>query len=189
MKKFEANKAVLSCSGGLDSSMLLLKLLAEGKSVRCYSFNYGQKHVIELEKIKKNIEFLKSKGLPVEHQIVDVTDIFSGNTSSLVASTGKGIPHGHYAAENMKSTVVPLRNVIFSAVVYSKAINWAVETGENVMISLGIHAGDTPFIQTVAQSHRRLASMHLRFPIGTQTRLITKHRSSTSIRVRFLVRD
>jgi len=142
MKKFEANKAVLSCSGGLDSSMLLLKLLAEGKSVRCYSFNYGQKHVIELEKIKKNIEFLKSKGLPVEHQIVDVTDIFSGNTSSLVASTGKGIPHGHYAAENMKSTVVPLRNVIFSAVVYSKAINWAVETGENVMISLGIHAGD-----------------------------------------------
>ena len=142
MSDFKANKAVLSCSGGLDSSCLLLKLLAEGKEVRCYSFNYGQKHAIELEKIKRNIKFLQDKGLPVEHQIVNVVDIFSDNTSSLVASTGKDIPHGHYAAENMKSTVVPLRNVIFSAIVYSKAINWAVECGENVMISLGIHAGD-----------------------------------------------
>lgn len=142
MSDFKANKAVLSCSGGLDSSCLLLKLLAEGKSVRCYSFDYGQKHRIELEKISNNIKFLKDKGLPVEHQIVNVVDIFSDNTSSLVKSTGKDIPHGHYAAENMKSTVVPLRNVIFSAIVYSKAINWAVETNENVIISLGIHAGD-----------------------------------------------
>lgn len=142
MSNFKANKAVLSCSGGLDSSCLLLKLLAEGKEVRCYSFDYGQKHRVELERIKKNIEFLQNKGLPVTHQIVNMVDVFSGNTSSLVASTGKDIPHGHYAAENMKSTVVPLRNVLFSAVVFSKAINWAVESGENVIISLGIHAGD-----------------------------------------------
>ena len=142
MSEFKANKAVLSCSGGLDSSCLLLKLLAEGKEVRCYSFDYGQKHRIELEKIKKNIAFLQSKGLPVTHQIVNMVDVFSGNTSSLVASTGKEIPHGHYADENMKSTVVPIRNVIFSAVVFSKAINWAVESGENVIISLGIHGGD-----------------------------------------------
>lgn len=142
MSEFKANKAVLSCSGGLDSSCLLLTLLAQGKEVRCYSFDYGQKHRIELEKIKKNIAFLQSKGLPVSHQEINMVDVFSGNTSSLVASTGKDIPHGHYAAENMKSTVVPIRNVIFSAVVFSKAINWAVESGENVIISLGIHGGD-----------------------------------------------
>jgi len=137
-----AKKAVLSCSGGLDSSCLLLTLLAEGKEVRCYSFDYGQKHKVELERIKENIKFLQAKGLPVTHQIINMVDVFSGNTSSLVASTGKDIPHGHYAAENMKSTVVPIRNVIFSAVVFSKAINWAVESGENVIISLGIHGGD-----------------------------------------------
>ena len=142
MSEFKANKAVLSCSGGLDSSCLLLKLLAEGKEVRCYSFNYGQKHAVELEKIKKNIAFLQSKGFPVTHQEINMVDVFAGNTSALVAATGKEIPHGHYAAENMKSTVVPLRNVLFSAVVFSKAINWAVESGENVVISLGIHSGD-----------------------------------------------
>ena len=142
MSEFKANKAVLSCSGGLDSSSLLLKLLAEGKEVRCYSFNYGQKHVIELEKIKKNIAFLQSKGLPVTQQEINMVDVFSDNTSSLVKSTGKDIPQGDYREETMKSTVVPLRNVLFSAVVFSKANNWAVETGENVVISLGIHSGD-----------------------------------------------
>ena len=82
MSEFKANKAVLSCSGGLDSSCLLLKLLAEGKEVRCYSFDYGQKHKVELEKIKKNIAFLQSKGLPVTHQIVNMVDVFTGNWNS-----------------------------------------------------------------------------------------------------------
>lgn len=135
-------KAVISLSGGLDSTCLALELLSQGKEVRAYSFYYGQKHKVELQKVKKNIKFLQEKGLPITHQIINLEDVFSGNTSSLVASTGKDIPHGHYAAENMKSTVVPLRNVIFSSIVYSKAINWAVESGENVGITLGIHGGD-----------------------------------------------
>ena len=37
-----ANKAVISLSGGLDSTMLLMDLLAECKEVRAYSFDYGQ---------------------------------------------------------------------------------------------------------------------------------------------------
>ena len=142
MSEFKANKAVLSCSGGLDSSCLLLKLLAEGKEVRCYSFDYGQKHRIELDKIKKNVAFLQSKGLPVTHQIINMVDVFSGNTSSLVASTGKEIPEGSYKAETMASTVVPVRNCIFSTVIFAKAISWAVESNSNVIISLGVHSGD-----------------------------------------------
>ena len=135
-------KAVISLSGGLDSTCLALELLSQGKEVRAYSFYYGQKHKVELQKVKRNIKFLQDKGLPITHQIINLEDVFNGNTSSLVASTGKDIPHGHYAAENMKSTVVPLRNVIFSSIIYSKAINWAVECGENVEITLGIHSGD-----------------------------------------------
>ena len=138
----ETRKAVISLSGGLDSSCLLTTLLAAGKEVRAYSFDYGQKHAVELKKVKKNIKFLQEKGYPVTHQIINVRDIFSGNTSSLVKSTGIDIPKGYYAEDNMKSTVVPLRNVIFSAIIYSKAINWAVECGENVEITLGLHGGD-----------------------------------------------
>lgn len=141
-ENFTANKAVISVSGGLDSTMLLVKLLSEGLEVKAYSFNYGQKHNVELDKVKRNIKFLQTKGYPVTHTIINIKDIFSDNTSALVKSTGLDIPHGHYDEENMKSTVVPLRNVIFSSIIYSKAINWAVQSNENVFITLGLHAGD-----------------------------------------------
>lgn len=134
--------AIISASGGLDSTCLMLELLAQGKEVKAYSFDYGQKHDMELEKLKKNIKFLQDKELPVCHSIIDLKDCFSDNTSSLVKSTGIDIPHGNYDEDNMRSTVVPLRNVIFSSIIFSKAINWSKQTGEDVDITLGIHAGD-----------------------------------------------
>ena len=141
MSNFKANKAVLSCSGGMDSSCLLLTLLAQGKEVRCYSFDYGQKHRIELEKIKKNIEFLQSKGLPVSHQVINLEDVFSDSASSLHVG-GSNIPHDAYNSENQKSTVIENRNIVFSACIYTKALSWANKTNENVLISLGIHKND-----------------------------------------------
>ena len=80
---FEANKAVISLSGGLDSTMLLMYLLEQGVEVRAYSFYYGQKHRIELKKVKKNIKFLQEKGYPVTHQIINLEDCFSDSASSL----------------------------------------------------------------------------------------------------------
>lgn len=134
-------KAVISLSGGLDSTCLLLKLLSEGYEVRAYGFNYGQKHVIELEKVKKNIKLLQELGFPVTHQVIDLRDAFSDSASSLHEG-GDKIPEGDYRDETMKSTVVENRNVIFSAIIYGKALGWANKTGDNVLISLGLHAGD-----------------------------------------------
>ena len=57
---YNANQAIISLSGGLDSTMLLMHLLSKGMVVRSYSFDYGQKHNIELKKVKKNIKFLQS---------------------------------------------------------------------------------------------------------------------------------
>ena len=45
-------QAVISFSGGMDSSSLLLRLLANSYEVTAISFEYGQKHNIELEKAK-----------------------------------------------------------------------------------------------------------------------------------------
>lgn len=137
----DIKKGVISLSGGLDSTCLLMSMLAIGMEVKAYSFSYGQKHSVELKKVKKNIKFLQDKGLPVTHQVIDLTDVFSDSASSL-KSGNEPIPEGHYAAENMKSTVVENRNVIFSAIIYGKALAWANKTGEKVIISLGIHAGD-----------------------------------------------
>lgn len=138
---FNANRAVISLSGGLDSTMLLMHLLSNGMEVRAYSFDYGQKHNVELKKVKKNIKFLQEKGLPVTHQVINLRDCFSDSASSLHQG-GEDIPHGHYADENMKSTVVENRNIIFSAIIYGKALGWANKTEENVVITQGLHAGD-----------------------------------------------
>ena len=136
-----ANKAVISLSGGLDSTMLLMHLLAEGKEVRAYSFDYGQKHDIELKKVKNNIKFLQKKGLPVTHQVINVRDCFSDSASSL-AKGGADIPKGDYNVENQSSTVVENRNIIFSAIIYGKALAWSKKEDCDVEITLGIHAGD-----------------------------------------------
>lgn len=134
-------KAIISLSGGLDSTCLLMWLLSNDYEVKSYSFDYGQKHDIELKKVKKNIKFLQSKGLPVTHQVINLKDVFSDSASSLHQG-GENIPHGHYADENMKSTVVENRNVIFSAIIYGKALSWANKTQDDVVITQGLHSGD-----------------------------------------------
>jgi len=138
---FDANHVVLSLSGGLDSTMLAMLYLAQGKHVMGISFKYGQKHAVELKKVRKNIKFLQKLGLPIEHHVVDLTSAFALSASSL-KDTGEAIPEGHYADENMKSTVVENRNVIFSSIVYGMALGLSKRTGENVIISQGVHAGD-----------------------------------------------
>lgn len=137
-------KAIISLSGGLDSTCLLMYLLSNDYEVKAYSFDYGQKHDVELKKVKKNIKFLQNKGLPVTHQIINLKDVFSDSASSLHRG-GENIPHGHYADENMKSTVIENRNIIFSAIIYGKALSWANKTQDDVVITQGLHSGDHCF--------------------------------------------
>lgn len=133
--------AVLSISGGLDSTCLLLKLLSEGYSVHAYSFYYGQKHKVELEKLRNNISLLKEMGKDLYWQIINLESCFDESQSSL-HEKGEAIPEGHYADENMKSTVVENRNVIFASIVYGKALAISKREDSDVDIFLGIHAGD-----------------------------------------------
>lgn len=135
--------AVLSLSGGMDSTSLLIRLLADGNTVHCISFDYGQKHKVELERAKKNIEYLKTQlgEHCVEHRIVDLSSIMGMFESSLT-TPGIDVPEGHYSEENMKSTVVPNRNAIFSSIIYGYALSLATKYRQRVDISLGIHSGD-----------------------------------------------
>ena len=48
-------RAVMAFSGGMDSTSLLMRLLADGYTVDCLSYEYGQKHSLELERAKQNI--------------------------------------------------------------------------------------------------------------------------------------
>lgn len=59
-------KAVLSLSGGMDSSSLLLHLLANGYQVTALGFDYGQKHKVELDRATSLVEYINSVLNPQE---------------------------------------------------------------------------------------------------------------------------
>ena len=142
-------QAVLSLSGGMDSSTLLLHLLAESYEVTALSFDYGQKHRVELERAQALVNYINSHSRyedeyyypKVKYQIIKL-DGLSQLISSALVTGGAEVPEGHYAEENMKATVVPNRNKIFSSIIQSVALSIANEKQTNVEIAMGIHAGD-----------------------------------------------
>jgi 7-cyano-7-deazaguanine synthase len=133
--------AVVSLSGGMDSSTLLLKCLDEFKTVTALSFDYGQKHKVELKRAQALVDYLRRNGHDITYQVIKLDGLVQLLDSALVEG-GEEVPEGHYAEENMKATVVPNRNKIFASITQAVALSIANRTGENTVISLGIHSGD-----------------------------------------------
>ena len=147
-------QAVLSLSGGMDSSSLLLHLLANGYEVTALGFDYGQKHKVELERATDLVAYLNSKGQRVKHQIIKLDGLSQLLNSSLVEG-GKDVPEGHYEQDNMKETVVPNRNKIFSSLIQAVALSIATTGDKNeVAIAMGIHAGDHAIYPDCRQEFR-----------------------------------
>ena len=154
---------VISLSGGMDSSTLLLRCLKEYNTVTAISFDYGQKHSIELERAKSLVNILnfqrlvegKSKNAysMIKYQIIKL-DGLSPLLNSALVTGGDEVPEGHYAEENMKATVVPNRNKIFASIVQAVALSIADKTGEQCDIALGIHAGDHAIYPDCRQEFR-----------------------------------
>ena len=154
-------QAVLSLSGGMDSSSLLLHLLANGYEVTSLSFDYGQKHNVELERAKELVSYLNSQctenncygGCEVKHQVIKLDGLSQLLNSSLVTG-GSEVPEGHYAEENMKATVVPNRNKIFSSIIQAVALSIAEAKNTECVIAMGIHAGDHAIYPDCRQEFR-----------------------------------
>ncbi|MDE0857913.1 MAG: peptide-methionine (R)-S-oxide reductase MsrB [Candidatus Poseidoniaceae archaeon] len=136
-----SKRAVMALSGGMDSTSVLLRLLADGCKVSCVSYLYGQKHSIELDRATKNIAYLQSKGHDVDHEIVDLSSAMNLFESALLEG-GSEVPEGHYEEEQMKATVVPNRNAIFASILYGYALSVSIREGTKVSIALGVHSGD-----------------------------------------------
>ena len=146
---------VLSLSGGMDSSTLLLKCLEEYKTVTAISFDYGQKHRVELERARSLVDYLNeqredgSKWIDqntppysfIKYQVIKLDGLSQLLNSSLVEG-GAEIPEGHYEQENMVESVVENRNKIFASIIQAVALAQANKTQDNCDIALGIHRGD-----------------------------------------------
>jgi len=154
-------QAVLSLSGGMDSSTLLLHLLANEYEVTALSFDYGQKHNIELERAKDLVKYLNSQcttnncygGCKITHQVIKLDGLSELLNSALVTG-GEEVPEGHYAEENMKATVVPNRNKIFSSIIQAVALSIAEQKDTECAIAMGIHAGDHAIYPDCRQEFR-----------------------------------
>jgi 7-cyano-7-deazaguanine synthase len=144
---------VVSLSGGMDSSTLLLRCLKEYDSVTAISFDYGQKHRVELERAQSLIDYInelenkaaedgqKAPYYPVNYRQIKLDGLVDLLDSALVEG-GDDVPEGHYEQDNMKETVVPNRNKMFASITQAVALSIANKTGETCDIALGIHAGD-----------------------------------------------
>jgi 7-cyano-7-deazaguanine synthase len=156
---------VISLSGGMDSSTLLLRCLKEYDTVTAISFDYGQKHRVELERAQSLVDYIngqvvleenpKTAEYPynIKYRVVKLDGLVDLLNSALVTG-GADVPEGHYAEENMKATVVPNRNKIFASIVQAVALSIAEKTGENCDIALGIHAGDHAIYPDCRQEFR-----------------------------------
>ena len=143
---------VISLSGGMDSSTLLLRCLKEYDTVTAISFDYGQKHRVELERAQSLVDYLCYK-YDINYRQIKLDGLTDLLNSALVTG-GDDVPEGHYAEENMKATVVPNRNKIFASIVQAVALSIADKTGEQCDIALGIHAGDHAIYPDCRQEFR-----------------------------------
>jgi 7-cyano-7-deazaguanine synthase len=152
----QKDHVVVSLSGGLDSSTLLLRCLSEYKSVTAISFDYGQKHKVELERAQSLVNYIgeeSSSQTELRYRQIKLDGLVDLLDSALVTG-GEDVPEGHYAEDNMKATVVPNRNKIFASISQAVALSVANRTGETCDIALGIHAGDHAIYPDCRQEFR-----------------------------------
>lgn len=127
-------KVVVLCSGGMDSVTALYWARQEHDVAAAVSFDYGSKHN------PRELPFAAEHAarLGVRHEVVPLSFFNQLFTSNLLPSGGE-IPEGHYAAANMKQTVVSFRNGIMLSI----ATGFAESIGAEGLV-IAAHTGDHP---------------------------------------------
>ena len=133
--------AVCLVSGGLDSAVAAGLAREAGLPIYALSFNYGQRHRLELRAAKRVAQWLEA----VEHKIIRLElDKIGGSALTAdipvpkhAAGTVVGADNSAGAIENIPITYVPARNLIFLSI----AAAWAEKVGAGRII-IGANAVD-----------------------------------------------
>jgi 7-cyano-7-deazaguanine synthase len=129
-----SRQAVVLLSGGLDSTTVLAIARNDGYETCALSFNYGQRHAIELDAARRVAQSLGAR----DHVVVDFDLRKFGGGSALTSDVD--VPKGRSSGEmshGIPITYVPARNTIF----LSFALAWAETLGAND-IYIGVNALD-----------------------------------------------
>lgn len=127
-----SNKAVIILSGGLDSTVLLYKLLRDGREVSAIGFDYGQRHAKELR-----VAASQCMKLGVPFEVVHMDGFATLIPGSSQTDRSVSVPEGHYEEETMKQTVVPNRNMVMLSIAAAYALANGAED-----VYYGAHGGD-----------------------------------------------
>ena len=131
----EKKKILVLLSGGMDSATLLWLAKKEFNEVYAISFDYGQRHRVELKYAK---ELAKIAGVK-EHFIVQVPFYRSLKGSALIDENVE-VPKEEYPENEPPITTVPMRNLTFLSIAAAFADNLEIDH-----IGIGVHALDTPY--------------------------------------------
>lgn len=127
------SKAIVLASGGIDSSTILKMVIDEGYETYVISFNYKQRHILELKRLSQFIKPLNVK----EHKVIDV-DLRAFGGSSLTDDIAvTNYKNKEDISNDVPNSYVPARNTIF----LSYALAYAEVTNAN-NIFIGAHLDD-----------------------------------------------
>ncbi len=128
-------KALILLSGGMDSATLLWLAKRDFEKVFAISFDYGQRHKVELKYAR---ELAKIAGVE-DHIVVEVPHYRSIKGSALIDEKVE-VPSEDYPEDEPPITTVPMRNLNFLAIAGA-----FVDALEIEYIGIGVHALDTPY--------------------------------------------
>ncbi|CCB86391.1 7-cyano-7-deazaguanine synthase [Parachlamydia acanthamoebae UV-7] len=111
-------KAIVLLSGGLDSAVMLARLHEQQIETLAISFDYGQRHRVELEFAKKIADFYG-----IEHEVIPIDPLIFRGGSALTSSATpqKGKSKEDILKQSIPFTYVPARNTLFLAYALAKA--------------------------------------------------------------------
>jgi 7-cyano-7-deazaguanine synthase len=124
-------RSLVILSGGLDSTVLCAQESVAGE-VRALSVHYGQRHARELLAAER-----VAARLGIQHESVDLSSLRPLLSGSSQTDDEVAVPFGHYAADSMRQTIVPNRNMILLAVAVARALSTGC-----ARVLYGAHAGD-----------------------------------------------
>lgn len=140
MAEAKGEKALVLCSGGVDSTTLLAMAVERfgTENVFALSISYGQRHQREIEAAQAVAAFYG-----VRQRFLDLAAIFADSNCSLLAHSTETVPESSYAQQQAEcgegpvSTYVPFRNGLF----LSSAASMALSLGCSVVF-YGAHHDD-----------------------------------------------